>query len=73
MLFSIVIELFIQWGGEGESVWIIRLLYPLRVSSQFIPGRKVSFLVKTNFFPWKGKKYPFTRKKPNPEVQSIHV
>jgi len=49
------------------SVWIISLLYPLGFFSQFPPGRKVFFPLKTHFFPWEGKKYPFTRMKPNPD------
>ena len=33
---------------------------------EFLPWKKVSFLVKTHFFPWEGKKYLSSGKKPNP-------
>jgi hypothetical protein len=40
----------------------------LGVSSQFLPGRKGFFPVKTPFFPWEGKKYLSSGKKPNPDT-----
>ena len=43
------------------------------VSSQFLPGRKGFFTVKTHFFPCEGKKYLSSGKKPNPGTMNTHL